>query len=378
VLLDLSDDQDLFRETTVRFIETELPVDRTRTLHDDPAGYDRGWLRKAAELGWFAMLVPEELGGGSVSGNGVLDAVLVAEQLGRYVQPGPFLPMNVVASAIVAEGSAEQRSRLLPGLVAGEEVATWAWADGAGDWDDGAGVRVEADGDSLRLTGWRGVVQDAGTADWLLVVATREHRPVQVIVPAAAAGLTVTPLTSLDLARRFADVELDGVAVDADALLGSGGPVALEAQLQRAVVLILAETLGAADALLAMTVDYAKDRVAFGRPIGSFQAIKHVLADQALALEACKAAAAAAARAVQSGDPAATEVVSMAAAAVGERAVELAQQCLQVHGGIGYTWEHDLHLFLRRIQSNAALYGGPSWHRERVCRFHGFGGAGDR
>ena len=236
-------------------------------------------------------------------------------------------------------------------------------------------MRVEGDGDSLRLTGRRGVVQDAGTADWLLVVATREHQPVQVIVPAAAAGLTVTPLTSLDLARRFADVELDGVAVDANALLGSGGPVALEAQLQRAVVLSLAETVGAADALLAMTVDYAKDRVAFGRPIGSFQAIKHVLADEALALEACKAAAVAAARAVQTGDPAATEVVSMAAAAVGDRAVELAQQCLQVHGGIGYTWEHDLHLFLRRIQSNAALYGGPSWHRERVCRYHGFGGA---
>jgi alkylation response protein AidB-like acyl-CoA dehydrogenase len=371
--LDLSDDQELLRATTVRFITTELPIERTRGLHDDPAGYDRGWLRKAAELGWFALLVPEADGGGSVSGDGLVDATIVAEQLGRYVQPGPFLPMNVVASAVAAAGSGAQRARLLPGLVAGAEVATWAWADAAGDWDAGAGLQARRGPDGITLSGTRGVVQDAASADWLLVVATLDDRPVQAVVPTGAAGLTIAPLGSLDLGRRFADVHLDEVAVAADGVLDAGGPAALEAQLQRAVVLLLAETVGAADALLAMTVAYAKDRVAFGRPIGSFQAVKHVLADQALALETCKAAAVAAARAVQSDDPAAAEVVSMAAAAVGERAPEIAQQCLQVHGGIGYTWEHDLHLFLRRIQSNAALYGEASWHRERVCRFHELG-----
>jgi alkylation response protein AidB-like acyl-CoA dehydrogenase len=374
MLPDLSDDQELFRDTTVRFITSELPIERTRSLHDDPDGYDRGWLRKAAELGWFTMLVPEEQGGGSVSGRGLLDAAIIAEQLGRFVQPGPFLPLNVVASAVAAEGSDAQRAELLPGLVAGEDVATWAWADATGDWDAGAGVRAERGAARITLTGVRGVVQDAGSADWLLVVALLDGQPAQVIVPSDTAGVTIAPLTPLDLGRRFADVHLDGVVVAPDAVLG-GGPAALETQLQRALVLVLAETIGAAEALFAMTLAYAKDRVAFGRPIGSFQAVKHLLADQALTLETCKAAAVAAAQAVQTAEPAAAEVVSMAAAAVGERATELAQQCLQVHGGIGYTWEHDLHLFLRRIQSNAALYGDATWHRERVCRFHHLGGA---
>ena len=151
-----------------------------------------------------------------------------------------------------------------------------------------------------------------------------------------------------------------------------GAEPGTDARLRFGVVLNLAETVGAMDALFAMTVAYAKDRVAFGRPIGSFQAIKHILADQALYLETCKAAVAAAV-AVRRDDGAA-ELVSMAAAYVGDQGNELAQQCLQVHGGIGFTWEHDLHLFLRRIRSNSALFGEPTWHRERLCALHGLGG----
>ena len=137
----------------------------------------------------------------------------------------------------------------------------------------------------------------------------------------------------------------------------------------------MADTVGAMDALFEMTVGYAKDRIAFGRPIGSFQAIKHILADQALYLESAKAVAVAAAKAVQHGDPAAGEVASMAAAYVGDVGNDLAQECLQVHGGIGYTWEHDLHLLLRRIRWNSGLYGEPTWHRERVCALHELGAA---
>jgi alkylation response protein AidB-like acyl-CoA dehydrogenase len=181
----------------------------------------------------------------------------------------------------------------------------------------------------------------------------------------------MTPLPSLDLGRRFSDVHFVDVQVPATAVIH--GADVFEHALQVAAVLNLAETVGAADALFTLTNEYAKDRVAFGRPIGSFQAIKHILADELLSLEICKAAAVAAANAVQHGDDAAPEVISMASAAIGERAPELAQQCLQVHGGIGYTWEHDLHLYLRRIQSNSALYGEASWHRERVCRFHELG-----
>ncbi len=138
--LALNEDQELFRETTVRFIESELPIETTRALHDDPVGFDRGWFRGTAELGWFTMLVPEADGGGSVSGNGLIDATLIAEEIGRFVQPGPFIPMNVVAAAIAANGTEAQRQQFLPGIVAGETVASWAFADGNGNWDLGAGL----------------------------------------------------------------------------------------------------------------------------------------------------------------------------------------------------------------------------------------------
>lgn len=372
IQLDLTDDQALFHETTARFIEAELPLARTRAWHETPEGFDRGWLAKSAELGWYSLLVPESEGGGSVSDNPLADAALVAEELGRHVQPGPFVPMNVALWAIARHGPPERRSRLLPAAVAGQEVVTWAPLDGAGEWDLGAGVTVEADGDGLVVRGRRGCVPEAGQADWLLVAATHGGEPVQVLVPRAAGGVSVTPLATLDLARRLAAVDLDGVRVPADARVGGGAEV-LWAMHRRAAVLTAVETVGAMDALFAMTVAYAKDRIAFGRPIGSFQAIKHALADQAVALEAAKAAATAAIDAVGRDAEDAAEVAAMAAAAIGEAGNELAQQCLQVHGGIGYTWEHDLHLYLRRIRSNSALYGTPTWHREQLCRIHGLG-----
>jgi alkylation response protein AidB-like acyl-CoA dehydrogenase len=368
--LDLTDDQSLFHQTTLRFIETELPLDQTRSLHDDPQGYTGSWLRKSGEIGWFAMLVPEAYGGGSVSGTGLLDAVIVSEELGRTMQPGPFIPMNIVASALASGGSDAMRSNVLPQIIAGDEVATWAHADGRGNWDDGSSLALERSGSVLRLSGTRGFVQDAVSADWLLVVATTDDGPVQALVRADDPGVHVRPLTCLDLSRRLADVDFDGVEVSPDAILDVTGSDPLEAQLLLAAVLVCADTVGAIDALLAMTVAYAKDRIAFGRPIGSFQALKHVLADQALYLETCKAGAAAAAKAVGTGADNAPEIVSMVAAYIGDVSNELAQECLQVHGGIGYTWEHDLHLFLRRVRSNAVLYGEPTWHRERVCAFH--------
>jgi alkylation response protein AidB-like acyl-CoA dehydrogenase len=371
VQVELTDDQALVHETAARFVDAELPLTATRRFHDDPIGYDRSWLRKSAELGWYGMLVPEALGGGCVSEHGILDAVIVAEVLGRAVQPGPFLPVNVVASALATGGSARLQAEVLPALVAGAESAAWAWVDEAGEPDGGAGVLATAVGERLSLTGRRGFVLEAPSAEHLLVAATLDGRPVQVLVPADAGGVSRTPLTALDLSRRFAHVDLDGVDVAADAVVEVDG----DDLLRTAVVLLLAETVGAMDALFEMTVAYAKDRVAFGRPIGSFQAIKHVLADQAMFLEACKAGADAAARAVAGGDDDGPAVVHMAASYLGEHGPELAQECLQVHGGIGYTWEHDLHLLLRRIRSNALLFGGPAWHREQLCRLHGFGGS---
>lgn len=377
--LAMSEDQALFHETTVRFIEGELPVEKTRELHDDPLGFDPSWFRSTAELGWYTMLVPEDDGGGSVSGDGLLDATLIAAELGRHVQPGPFIPMNVVASAVSAEGSAEQKQELLPALMSGTSVATWAYAGADGNWDLGAGLAASDAGDGYVLQGSRGFVQDAVAADWFLVVADVEGQPAQFLLSRETPGLTVVPLECVDLSRRLARVQLDDVRLSADAVVGTvGAEPALDRQLQIAVTLACAEMVGAMDAMFSMTVEYSKDRIAFGRPIGSFQALKHMMADEAMNLEACKAGAVTQARAVQNGDDNAAEIVSMVAAYVGDTADRLAQVALQIHGGIGYTWEHDLHLLMRRVRANTALYGEPSWHRERVCLHHGLGEGGDR
>ena len=372
IQLDLTEDQTLFHETTTRFVETELPRDRTRAWHEQELGFDPSWLAKSAELGWFSMLVPEDEGGGSVSDNPLADAALIAEELGRQVQPGPFVPMNVALWAVARHATPERRAALLPSALAGQQVVTWAAHDARGSWDLGDGVTVTPDGDRYRVTGRRGQVQEAGQADFLLVAGRRDGEVVQVLVPATAAGVALEPLATLDLARRMADVQLDDVEVPADAVLG-GGADALEHMHRLAAVLAAVETVGAMDALFEMTVEYSKDRIAFGRPIGSFQALKHLMADLALALEVSKAAATAAVNAVGRERDDAAEVAHMAAAAIGDAGDELAQQCLQIHGGIGYTWEHDLHLLMRRIQTNSALYGTPTWHREQVCRFHGLG-----
>jgi alkylation response protein AidB-like acyl-CoA dehydrogenase len=369
VQLELTEDQALVCETAMRFVDAELPLSATRRFHVDPTGYDPGWLRKSADLGWYGLLVPEELGGGRVSDHGLFDAAIVAEVLGRAVQPGPFLPVSVVAHALAVGGSSRLRGAVLPALIAGEAVASWAWADGAGQPDGGAGVVARRSDEGLTLTGRRGFVLEAPSADHLLVAAELDGRPIQVLVPTSAPGVATEPLQALDLSRRFAHVALDRVSVDDDSLV----EVDPQDLLRIAITLVLADTVGAMDALFEMTVAYAKDRIAFGRPIGSFQAIKHLLADEAMYLEACKAGADAATRSVAQGRDDADEVVHMAAAYIGEHGNQLAQECLQVHGGIGYTWEHDLHLLMRRIESNSLLFGEPSWHREQLCRLHGLG-----
>jgi alkylation response protein AidB-like acyl-CoA dehydrogenase len=371
--LDLTDEQELLRDTTARFIESECPLTRVRELAEDPVGFGGDYLRKSAEIGWFGALVPEEYGGGSVSGAGLLDAAVIAEERGRVVQPGPFLPMNVVGFALANAGTAEQQHQVLPALAAGEAVATWALAQPNGDWSPGAGVTAVRRNGSFVLSGSKGFVQDAAAADWLLVAASTEGGLTQFLVPAGTAGVRTEPLQGLDLARRFGEVSFNEVALPESAVVGTVGDADrdIERQLQVALVLSVAESVGAMNRLFEVTVQYAKDRTAFGRPIGSFQAIKHLLADLSMHLEACNAGAVAAARAVQECSEDSSVVVSMAKSYIGDRSIELAQGCLQTHGGIGYTWEHDLHLYLRRVTVNNAQYGEPSWHRERICALNG-------
>jgi alkylation response protein AidB-like acyl-CoA dehydrogenase len=370
--LELSDDQELFRETTARFIDARCPIPRVRELADGAVAHDPALLGEAGELGWFALFVPEEHGGGTVSGSAVRDAVIVAEERGRFVQPGPFVATNIVAFALAREGSAEQQSARLPALAAGEQTATWAFTARSGVPEAGA-VRARATGDGYTLDGVASLVPEANSADCFLVSAADGEGVTQFVVDASAAGLAVTPLEGLDLTRRFADVRFDSVSVPASSVLGMPGSAqpSLDAQLDLAVALTLAESVGAMRQLADITVDYAKARIAFGRPIGSFQALKHILADISFWVEVSTAGAGAAAGAVADARPTASEIVSIAKSYVGDAATQVAQQCLQVHGGIGFTWEHDLHFYLRRLAADRVLYGDPEWHRERICRIHG-------
>ena len=186
---DLSDDQQLLSDTSARFIEERCPLPHVRELAETPDGIDPDYLRQAAELGWFAMLVDEEHGGGSISGRGVVDAALVAVQRGRFLQPGAFVPGNVVAWALARFGNDEQRAKVLPSIVAGESIATWAAADPIGNWDPGAGAHLAPTASGFSLAGTKGLVQDAHLADWLLVTAQSEGGPSQVLVSSHAPGV---------------------------------------------------------------------------------------------------------------------------------------------------------------------------------------------
>ncbi len=369
----MSDDQQLLRDTSARFIEERCPLPRVRELAETPDGSDPDYLRQAAELGWFAMLVDEEHGGGSISGRGVVDAALVAVERGRFLQPGAFVPGNVVAWALARFGNDEQRVKVLSSIVAGDSIATWAAADPTGNWDPGAGAHLEPTASGFRLAGTKGLVQDAHLADWLLVTAQSDGGPSQVLVAAHSPGVEVRTLDGLDITRRFSTVHFNNVELVGADVVGEIGGAAdgIDRELQLACVLSLAETLGALDRDFQVALDYAKVRTAFGRPIGSFQAIKHLLADTSLLAETSKAVVTAAIDAVQEDAADAGEIVSIAKAYVGDCAIELAQNCFQTFGGIGYTWEHDQHLYLRRLTADASLFGEPAWHRERLWQLHG-------
>jgi alkylation response protein AidB-like acyl-CoA dehydrogenase len=368
--LGLTDDQQFFQETTRKFLEQEAPITSVRALADDPDGFDRAWWARGAELGWTSFLVPEDDGGGSLSGEGVVDLAIVAEEMGRLVSPGPLVPTNVVADAVARGGSAELRADVLPRIVAGELVAAWCIAGPAGGWDaHGVAVAATRDGDGVVLEGVSTPVEHAAQADELLVTARTDGGLTQCLVPASAAGVHVEAIESVDLVRRFATVHLDGVHVSADRIVGEigGAADAVERQLHLAIALQSAEVVGALDRVLEFTLEYLGDRSSFGRPLASYQAIKHRIADMKMWIEGCHGVTELAVRAVQDDDPEAIETVSAAASYLGDHASEILQECTQLHGGIGVTWEHDLHLYLRRITLDRNLFGTPAQHRERIA-----------
>jgi alkylation response protein AidB-like acyl-CoA dehydrogenase len=368
--LDLTPDQELLRDTTRKFLQTTVPLTAVRALAENPDGFDRGWWQRGAELGWTSLLVDERRGGGSVSEAGLRDLALVAEEMGAMVSPGPLLATNVVAQTLSREASEELASHVLPVLLSGQSVAAWCVAEPGRDITaDGMTMRARRDGADFILAGVKGPVEAGGQADWFLVTATGPEGLSQFLVPSSAPGLRITPLNGLDLVRRHAEIGFDGVRVPSSAVVGVlGGAVqSLEAQLQTALVLQCAEMVGATDRVFDFTVQYAFDRSSFGRALASYQALKHRFADMKLWLESAHAITVDATRAVQSGAPDAGEVARIAKAYVGERCPELIQDCIQMHGGIGVTWEHDLHLYLRRVVVDRQTYGDPMQHRDHLA-----------
>ncbi|WP_426574711.1 acyl-CoA dehydrogenase family protein [Aquihabitans sp. McL0605] len=358
--LELTEEQAAFVETTRRFLAAASPLSAVRALEPHPDGFDREVWRRAAELGWTSLLVAEADGGGSFSDHGLTDLVLVAEEMGRVVAAGPLGPVNVVAEAVSRAGSTDQRAGVLPGLLSGEQLAAWCGPEP---------IDAVVTGSGLSLRGTCAAVEAGAQADHLLVAVRLEGGLSQALVPAGAPGLTITPLDGLDLVRRFAEVRFDDVAIDRARLLGppGGAGAEIDRQWRVACVLQCAETVGALDHVFAMTLEYLGDRYSFGRPLSSYQALKHRLADDKVWLEACHGIATGAARAVAADLPNAGELTSAAMAWIGPHATELIQDCIQLHGGIGITWEHDLHLYLRRATVNRATLGTPEEHAERVA-----------
>ncbi len=369
--LQLSDDQELFDETTAKFLDASCPTPTVREWAEkQPGGFPREWWREGAELGWTSLLVPEEDGGGSVSGHGLLDLVLVAEEMGRRVSPGTLIVTNLVASAVARSGTEEQRAAVLPGIISGDALATWCLAEPGGPWSvDGVHLEATPTPDGFVLRGAKGPVEAGAEADQLLVAARVDGAPTHFLVPQDTPGLGVSPAEGIDLVRRFAVLNFDEVRVPATAVLGSVGGAADEVErlARLAVALQCAEMAGALDHVLAMTVEYAFDRFSFGRPLASYQALKHRFADLKMIVEACLATAQAAAKAVDAGSPRAAELTSAAKSYIGDHGPRVIQDCVQLHGGIGVTWDHDLHLYLRRVVQDRALFGTPSEHRERLA-----------
>ncbi len=371
--LELTDDQEFFRDTTHRFVATETPITTVRALHGDDVGFDRAIWRHAGELGWTSLLVSEEHGGGSLSGNPLADAVIVAEELGRGVAPGPFLPVNVVAWALSHAGGAQ--ADVLATLVSGESVATWALAEPGSTWSPAhLTTTATADGDRIVVNGTKAYVEAAVAADHLLVTARTGDGLTQVLVPRSNDGVVVEPSQSIDLGRRFATVRLSEVRLPLSAVVGEvgGAADAVERQLEIAVALQCADIVGGLDRVFQFTLEYMNDRYAFGRPIASYQALKHRVADLLLHLEAAKGCVDAAVAAFDAGRDDAALEASVCKAYVADKAMHIIQECMQFHGGISVTWEHDLHLYLRRASVHRALYGSPEQHRDRICTLLGF------
>jgi alkylation response protein AidB-like acyl-CoA dehydrogenase len=358
---DLTDEQQAIRSTARDFLAARYRSERIRELAASDDGFEQRDWEEMAELGWPGLALPEEWGG---QGLGMVDLAVLFEEMGYALAPSPLLSSTVAGLALAANGSDEQRERWLRPLATGEARGTLALFDaGTPAVLGGFAMEARADGDGVVLDGEKVLVMDAASADFLLVATADGRRHV---VERDAEGLSVAPESSIDLTRRLHSVRFDGVRVGAEATLGGGQGDYLPV-LWRACVAIAAESTGIAQRTLEMAVSYAKDRQQFGRPIGAYQAVSHRCAQMLLETENARSAVYGAAWAAEAEPESLSLAASMAKAYACDAGWRVPDASIQVHGGIGFTWEHDLHFFLKRGKANAATFGDARWHRERVA-----------
>jgi alkylation response protein AidB-like acyl-CoA dehydrogenase len=371
-----SAEQEMLRESARALLEKECPMSLVRAQLEDARGLPEALWQNMADLGWLGLIVPEQYGGGEL---GMVDLALVMEEMGRVLCPGPFLSTAVVgALAIRLGGSEAQRNDLLPALVRGELRIALAQLEEEADWEP-AGVRIQArsEGGEFHLDGRKCFVADAPSADRLLVVVrtgSGSENPAQgislLLVDADAPGVSIRNVAFVEQTRKLAEVRFDGVRVSADALLGKkdeGWPL-LERLHDHARVALCAELSGSAQRVLELSVAYAKTREQFGQPIGRFQAIQHKCADMLVASEGMRSAAYYSAWALDQDEPDGHSSACLAKAHCSEAGVKVTGDGIQIHGGLGFTWEQDLHLYFKHARATELAFGSPALHRELAAR----------
>ena len=369
--LEFSDEQDELREGVRSVLARECPMSVVRDVVEKGVAPDGLWAHMV-ELGWPALTVPEDAGG---LGLGMVELAVVVEELGRVMAPGPFLPtVTQFAPAIREAGSSEQRTRFLAAIVNGESTGALALTEAGGSYDP---ARVNAtaapDGDGVVLAGAKDAVLGAPGADEIVVVARRPGSVGDEGVGAyvvARGALAIEPIASIDPSRGLARLTLDGARVGRDRILGEPGPAtaaALRRAVDEATTALALEMVGTCQTIFDVTLEYAKHREQFGVAIGSFQAIKHKFADMLVLLERARATGYFAALTIAEDDDRRGIAVASAKAAAGDCARLLAKEGIQIHGGIGYTWEHDMHLYVRRARAGGALFGTAPDHRAKVA-----------
>jgi alkylation response protein AidB-like acyl-CoA dehydrogenase len=368
-----NEEQELLRSQARDYLDRVSSTRQVRRLMDADDGWDAAMYGEMGTLGWTGIPFAERHGG---HGLGMVDLTVVLEELGRHVTPSPFQSSVCLAGmTVVAAGDSAKEAELLPGIADGSRRATVAHLEAVARWDaEGVQLRAERVGDAFLLNGEKLYVPDAGAADWMIVVARTDEASQDgitlLVVDHDAPGVDIAPLRTVDPTRRLYRVSFDRVEVDLSAVLGSPGRgfTILRRGLDASLVAMSAELCGVAERAMELSVAHAKTRQQFGRPIGTYQAVSHKCADMFVQVEFAKSLTYHAAWAHDAGAPQAPLAASMAKAYASDAARNVTAMTIQVHGGIGFTWEHDAHLYFKRAKSGEVMYGDARFHRDRVAQ----------